>query len=156
MRLFIHEFFCSGAHAGELAANSLAREGLAMLRAVLEDFAQLPDVDSATTLDRRLRHCALASPLAEFADILWAENATHERSLFQKLAAHSDATFVIAPESDQRLADRRKVVESVGGRFLGHSAEAIDLCSDKLRFFEHLRRHRLPTIPTSPLDVSVK
>ena len=39
MGLFVHEFFSSGAYPGELRQSSLAREGLAMLGAILEDFA---------------------------------------------------------------------------------------------------------------------
>ena len=61
---------------------------------------------------------------------------------------------MIAPESDGILLARRKLVERLGGHFLGHAAEAIALCSDKLAFCEHLTRHDLPTIATQVFDPS--
>ncbi len=59
---------------------------------------------------------------------------------------------MIAPESDGVLLARRKLVEGAGGLFLGHAAEAIALCSDKLAFCEHLTRHDFPTIATQVFD----
>jgi predicted ATP-grasp superfamily ATP-dependent carboligase len=73
-------------------------------------------------------------------------------ALFQKLTANCDATFALAPETDAILLARQQQVQAMGGRFLGHSANAIKLCSDKLAFFEHLVRHDLPTIQTKLFD----
>ena len=127
MGLFVHEFFSSGAAPDVPAESSLAREGLAMLGAVLADFAACDVGRPATTLDCRLRNESLEKLFARWADIRWAESADHERILFKALAKNAAATFVIAPESDGILLDRRSLVESAGGRFLGHSAEAIAL-----------------------------
>lgn len=169
MALFVHEYFSSGAYEGDLRQTSLAREGLLMLGAVLEDFADCTADRVVTTLDRRLAALAPARCLVTWSglrrpdihwfdihrfDIQWADSPGHEALLFQKLAAEAKATFVIAPESDGILLARRRLVERAGGRFLGHSAEAIRLCSDKLAFCEHLRRHELPTIPTELFDLA--
>jgi predicted ATP-grasp superfamily ATP-dependent carboligase len=156
MGLFVHEFFCSGAYAGELRQSSLAREGLAMLRAVLEDFAACRGCPPITTLDHRLRAHVRIKGIGDWAQIHWAESAQHERILFQKLAAESEATFVVAPESDGHLVERRKLVDRAGGRFLGHSADAIGLCADKLAFAEHLTLREMPTIPTKLFDPCTK
>jgi len=156
MGLFVHEFFCSGAHPGELRQSSLAREGLAMLRAILEDFAGCCARRATTTLDHRLIEDVRNTGIADWAEIHWAESAQRERLLFQKLAAESEATFVIAPESDGHLLERRLLVDRAGGRFLGHSADAIGLCADKLAFAKHLTRHELPTVPTRLFDPSAK
>jgi tyramine---L-glutamate ligase len=153
MRLFVHEFFCSGAYSGDLGV-SLVREGLAMLRAVLEDFSKCGDCRIHTTLDCRLSEHVAHFPLSDWAETHWVESAADERPLFKTLAAQAEATFVIAPESDGCLHERRRLVDSSGGRFLGHSADAIQRCADKLRFFDHLRRHNLPTIPTAHFDLS--
>ena len=150
--LFVHEYFSSGAYAGELRDSALAPEGLAMLAGLLEDFAACCVGRVVTTLDRRLIADAHERHLATWAEIHWADSPAHERALFQKLAAECDATFVIAPETDGILLARRRQVETAGSRFLGHSADAIRLCSDKLAFFEHLARHDVPTIPTQLLD----
>jgi predicted ATP-grasp superfamily ATP-dependent carboligase len=150
--VFVHEYFSSGAYAGELRASALAPEGLAMLAALLEDFAACGVGRVVTTLDRRLMADAHERRLATWADINWADSPVHERGLFQALAAQCETAFVIAPETDGILLARRRQVETAGSRFLGHSADAIRLCSDKLAFFEHLTRHDLPTIPTQLFD----
>lgn len=156
MAVFVHEFFCSGAYGGELTDNSLAREGLAMLRAAMEDFARCTGERAVTTLDRRLLSVARQPPFTDFAEVFCAQSPGHERQLFHKLAVESEATFVIAPESDGRLLARRELLDAVGGRALGPSADAIRLCSDKLLFSEHLARYGLPAICTTGWDNSKK
>lgn len=153
MSVFVHEFFCSGGFDRDLADTSLAREGLAMLRAVIEDFARCTGDRVHTTLDRRLLEQATLLRFEQFADVDWISTPARERDAFQRRTAESDATFVIAPESGGELLRRRQLVDACGGRFLGHSADAIALCGDKFHFFQHLARTGLPTIPTSPADV---
>ena len=118
-----------------------------MLRAVIEDFSRLPQVHVVTTLDHRL--IEPAREIADRAEIHWAGSSGEEQNLFRRLAAEADATFVIAPETGGCLAERRQMVDTAGGRFLGHSADAIDICADKYRFFGHLLSHQLPAIPTA-------
>jgi tyramine---L-glutamate ligase len=154
MGLFVHEHFSSGAYPGELWQSSLAPEGLAMLGAVLEDFAAWSATRPVTTLDVRLRAEAARRGFADWAELHWAESPEHELSLFQEFARRAAGTFVIAPESEGILLARRRVVERAGGQFLGHETEAIRLCSDKLAFCEHLARHDLPTIATQLFDPS--
>jgi predicted ATP-grasp superfamily ATP-dependent carboligase len=158
MPVFVHEFCCSGAFEGDLGGSSLVREGLAMLTAVVEDLSRCPAEDSrvVTTLDARLRGSPRTTRLTDHAKVAWAGSAPEERNLFRELAGVSHATFVIAPESNGRLLERRRMIDEVNGRFLGHSLEAIRLCGDKLSFHDHLRRHALPTIPTSLWDSSAK
>jgi tyramine---L-glutamate ligase len=156
MRLFVHEFFCSGAFTGPLCSNPTAREGLAMLRAIVEDFARATGSPVAITLDRRLSGPEIEAAFSERATIHWAASPHEEWMLFQKLTGDADAVFAIVPETNGELLNRRKAVDAVGGRFLGHSAEAILLCSDKLQFANHLQWHGLPTIPTAAFDHSAK
>jgi tyramine---L-glutamate ligase len=125
-----------------------------MLGAILQDFAACSTSRPVTTLDVRLRAEAARRGFADWADLHWAESPRHEFSLFETLARQAERTFVIAPESDGVLLARRRLVERAGGCFLGHAAEAIALCSDKLVFCEHLTRHDLPTIATQVFDPS--
>jgi predicted ATP-grasp superfamily ATP-dependent carboligase len=152
MDLFVHEYFSSGAYAAELRESSLAPEGLAMLAAILEDFAACSAGRLITTLDRRLTADAGHFRLGSWADIHWAASPEHEMALFKRLAAECDATFAIAPETAGILLARQQQVQAAGRRFLGHSADAIKLCSDKLALYEHLARHDLPTIQTKLFD----
>jgi predicted ATP-grasp superfamily ATP-dependent carboligase len=154
MSVFVHEFFCSGAFFGDLGNSSLAREGLAMLAAAIDDFSRCGPDRVLTTLDRRLRGCAAVARIGERTDVTWIESPADERRLFQEFAAQAEATLVIAPETGGCLLERRRLTDAAGGRFLGPSADAIDLCGDKLRLCEHLTRHSLPTLTTTAYDFS--
>ncbi len=96
MPVFVHEFFCSGAFDGDLSDSSLAREGLAMLSAVVADFSQAGDCRVVTTLDRRLRRLPAVARLEDQARVVWAESPPQERRLFTELAQAADATLAIA------------------------------------------------------------
>ncbi|HET6329058.1 MAG TPA: ATP-grasp domain-containing protein, partial [Planctomycetaceae bacterium] len=143
---------------GPLSDSSLAREGLAMLAAIVEDLSRCEQGPTrvVTTLDVRLRRSSTAKQIADHAQVIWAESPAEELSLFQDLASTSQATLVIAPESDGRLLERRRLTDAAGGLFLGHSLGAIRLCGDKLLFHDHLRKCSLPTIPTMLWDASAK
>jgi len=147
VRLFVSEYTTSGAWTGELIDESLVCEGNAMLTAILADFARVPDCRVVTTRDARLEPLAIHG-----VEVLVATNALEEQQIFYQLAADCDATFVIAPEFEHILADRRELVDHADGRFLGSSLEAIELCSDKLRLAEFLAREGYPTIETESLE----
>ncbi len=158
MPVFVHEFFCSGGFDGDLRDSSLAREGLAMLAAVVEDFARCEDcsVRVATTLDARLRGAPIAAPSLNELKSPGSNRPPQSDVCSSELAGAAEATLVIAPESNGRLLERRRMIDAAGGRFLGHSADAIRLCGDKLTFCAHLTRHSVPTLSTSPWDFSAK
>jgi len=155
MPVFVHEFFCSGAFEGDLGDSSLAREGLAMLAAIVDDFSKAGDDPTVLiTLDRRLRGSPAAARIGQQAQVTWVESTIEERRLFQEFAAACRATLVIAPETGGVLLERRQMTDAAGGRFLGPSREVIRLCGDKLRFCEHLNANAISTVPTSPFDFS--
>lgn len=143
MRVFVFEFVCSGAAGETLADTSLATEGRAMLTAVAADFARIPGVTAVTCCDRRLRWDGPAG-----VEVHTAGTPEEELRLFRKLAAACHAAFLIAPEFDDLLAHRRRLLDELGTRCLGCTQEAVALCGDKLRLAEHLQQHHLPTIPT--------
>ena len=58
-------------------------------------------------------------------------------------------SIVIAPESDNILANLAADSIAAGNCFLGPSLEAIRLTSDKLRLAEHWRAHGIPTPATT-------
>lgn len=154
MRIFVSEFICGGALAGDPLPDSLRREGGAMLRAIVDDLLCVPDCLVTITLDARLADEA-RSHRAGRCDIVTVADAGEERRQFDRLAKSSDATLVIAPETDGHLVRRVRRVESLGTRTLNCSSDAIELCGDKLRLAGHLERCELATIPTAPADWSL-
>ncbi len=125
--------------AGPAPTGSLLREGAAMLRAVVEDFARLPGCEVATTWDARLE-----GPPARGA-VHAVRSATEERRLFAALAASADGVLVIAPESDGALLDRVRQVEAAGGRLLSPGAALVAVAGDKHETGRRLQAAGVPT-----------
>lgn len=114
-----------------------------MLAAVTNDFCRVDDCRVVTLWDERLGCCPI-----ERAEVILVRQADEATRLFRRYAAECDATFDIAPELDGVLLERRRMVDAVGGVYLGPSAAAIELCADKLRLADHLTAHGIPTIST--------
>ncbi|MEE9138739.1 MAG: ATP-dependent carboxylate-amine ligase, partial [candidate division NC10 bacterium] len=55
MRIFIYEYVSGGGLSGEPLPARMAREGLLMLQAILEDFLFLRRHEIRSTIDARLR-----------------------------------------------------------------------------------------------------
>jgi predicted ATP-grasp superfamily ATP-dependent carboligase len=131
MRLFVYEYCCSGALAGQPLAQPLRREGWTMLQSLLADLSGCPGVQLITMVDQ-------AS----------ARDPAGEAALFTHLASQADAALVIAPEFTGLLYDRCRWVEEVGVRLLGPGSATIQQVTDKLalgRLWEQARV-RTPSI----------
>lgn len=114
-----------------------------MLLALLEDAAGIEGLEIVTTWDRRLG----AFPLPGI-DIVEVDGPDEEPATFRRLARECDSTYVIAPELDDVLTTRCRLVLDAGGRSLNSSLPALRLCSDKWELAQRLKEHRVPTIPT--------
>ena len=148
IRLFVSEYVSSGAWPEDTLDGSLAQEGKAMLLAIATDFARVPGCEVITTWDTRLG----LFPVEEVTAIEVSSPNQADR-LFRTLAAESAATFVIAPEFRQILANYRRIVEKMGGRFLGPNLQAIELCADKLATAQHLKQNGIRTVDTLPINL---
>jgi tyramine---L-glutamate ligase len=143
MRLFVYEWtVCARG-----APASLAREGLAMLQALMDDFARLENVEPVTLVQEGFKH-RLPGQLVH------VRGARDEADRFREQAARADLTLVIAPETGGILAERCRWVEQAGGRLLGPSSAAVLLASDKLALARAWERHCVPSPPTCPVSES--
>ena len=127
IRVFVYEYLTSGTH--ERLSESLAREGRAMLEAVLVDLQACSDVS-----------------------VVLSEGA--EESHFRAAARLADFALVIAPEFDDILARRCEWAVEEGCRLLGPSVEAVRLTTDKMRLAQHVTKAGVPTIPAIPMTVT--
>jgi predicted ATP-grasp superfamily ATP-dependent carboligase len=139
MRVFFYEYTCASG-----AGAALQAEGQAMLRALAEDLAALPGVESATMLQARL-------DLHPSARVCRVKPAC-EKELFRELSRWADFTLVIAPEFEDILLSRTRWVEEAGGRLLGPGSTAVKLTADKLSLCKHLQSHAIPTPDCRPID----
>lgn len=147
MRLFVSEYLCGGAWPEPNLNGTLAREGRAMLLAILEDLSRIENVAVVTTWDQRL-----GRPPSHLARVQIAAGAVEERRLFARLVETTDATFLIAPEFGDILAGRIQTVESRGKPIVGSSSAAVRRCADKLELSRHLKSRCLATIDTWNLE----
>lgn len=121
-----------------------------MLLALLSDLARLPGVEVVTTWDARLG----GFPFAVACTII--RDPVTEACAFRQLATECDATYVIAPELDNLLTSRCRIVHEAGGRSLNASLTCLAVCSDKLETWRRLLRVELPTVPTALLNGSLE
>ena len=143
MRVLIYEFVTGGGlyqlAPSDVAVQSLLREGRAMIRALAEDFARLPDIQLATLRDSRLDRFHL--PPCTLHEVRQPDDEKHWLS---RLASQCDWSVIIAPEFNRFLWDRCQLVERSGGRLLSPSSQLIAWASDKQ---ETCRRWQLAGVP---------
>ena len=136
MRLFVYEYTCGPALPPQF--ESLRAQGAAMLRAVLEDFARLPEVSLVSLVSE---HIQLAMP-----DVaLIRSSADEERGRFRACLTEADMALVIAPEFDDLLYERVCWVEEARLPMLNPTSAAVQLCGDKLALCRHLQARGIPT-----------
>lgn len=133
-RILLYEFASSGGLLGcrDPVADSIRREGAAMLSALAFDFAAIPNVETLVMLADdvmiRLPDCPSITVLSPGEDL----------QQLAELSRNVDWAVVVAPEFDDLLYSRCRLVESQGGRLLGPSSSLVVLAADKQHAAEHL------------------
>lgn len=142
MRVFVYEAITAGAgcaHGADTASvNALLSEGLAMLRAVTEDFAAMVGLEVWGLRDARYADFEL--PRREVV----IPSAAEERGEFQRLANLCDWALIIAPELDGMLEKRVGWVMETNARLLSPPGEFLKIASSKTRTAERLGAHGIP------------
>lgn len=134
-RIFVWEYLSAvSGLPGCDAPAQLAREGNAMLRALVADFAGVPGLDFVTLHSAAVEGLALPAK-----QVCTVASLAEEQRQFDRLAADAQWTIVVAPEIAGVLLNRCRRVVSLGGRLLGPAPEFVALTSDKHLTAEHLR-----------------
>jgi hypothetical protein len=139
MRIFVYEYLSLGL----LDAPSLLREGSAMLRAALTDFAKIPGVEVITMVAPSVDLSGIKAQITPFL-----KDSDDEENAFRELARSAAWCLIIAPEFADLLATRCEWVIEEGSQLLGPSPRAVRMCGDKLWLAEYFKKLRIPTIPT--------
>ena len=148
MRILVHEFVTGGGFSGRLVPSSLAREGLAMRTALLEDLAALRRHEIVTTTDTRFAKPAPAR--VEVVTLTLGDTAT-----FDQLLTSADAVWLVAPETDRCLERLAARVERKGKILLGSGAAVVRRASDKAGLPRRLARIGVPHPETVMLEPGV-
>jgi predicted ATP-grasp superfamily ATP-dependent carboligase len=142
MKILVYEHITSGALCTEPLPISLAREGNAMLQALLNDLAESQGVQAVIFRDFRLdiplniHRCHYIHNLNEF------------RYRWLACLDYVDAVLPIAPETNGLLAEIQASVLKAGKRLLGCHPEATAIAASKSQTAKCLAAAGLPTPPT--------
>ena len=136
MRILVHEFVSGGGLTGRRVAASLAREGSAMLTALVADLAAVDGHQIVATADPRFP--LLAPSGVEVVTLFPGRTA-----LLDTLIESVDAVWLVAPETERCLERLAARVQRSGRSLLGSDAATIRRASDKARLPRLLSRQRV-------------
>lgn len=141
MRVFVYEFITGGGLVEQPLGSALAHEGDLMVRALLRDLCDVPEVEVVATRDPRLT--APPSPVA----VCVPRNGGEAAQFFARCVDTSDATWIVAPETDGVLERLSSAVLARGGRLLGSRPPAIAVAASKRRTAAALAWRGVPVVP---------
>ena len=147
MRILVHEFFSGGGLAGRDIPASLAREGAAMLTALIADLAAIDGHQIVTTVDPRF---SLSVPAGVEVVTVKGTRGTFLNTLLSSV----DAAWLVAPETDRCLERLTARAERKGIALLGCGSAAIRRASDKAALPRLLARVGVPHPETRVIDPS--
>jgi predicted ATP-grasp superfamily ATP-dependent carboligase len=142
MRVFVFEYITGGGMLDSSLPPSLSEEGDLMLKALVSDLMELPDVEVVATRDARLGKPDL--PI-EF-HMLDGQDEFFETWL--ECIAWADAVWPIAPESAEILKHISETVISQGKLLLNSPPQAVCITASKLATSRRLSERGIPVVPT--------
>jgi tyramine---L-glutamate ligase len=150
MRIFVYEFVTGGGLAGRPVPQSLAREGLAMRSALLEDLAAIDGHEIVMTRDTRFTR-----RMPPGVDSVPVSGISGASETIDALIDACDAVWLIAPETGRCLEQLAARVERRGKTLLGSGAAAVRIAADKSRLSRRLARTRIGHPKTTVLAQGV-
>jgi predicted ATP-grasp superfamily ATP-dependent carboligase len=149
LNLLIVECFSGGGYSDMALSGSVLSEAYGMQRSLICDCKAAGH--SVTTLfDSRLRPF---NPPTEADLTFWISSPAEFYAKFGELCGGVDAVYVIAPESGRMLERLVEVVDVSGGVSLNCTVDGIKCVSNKMRFYERLKRSGLRFPETVLLDI---
>lgn len=146
MKILVFEYICGGGFCAENLPDSLAQEGLLMLKALLNDLNELKEHQISLLLDWRFLNTI------ESDNVICINKEDHVINRFESALTEVDAVWVIAPESKHILFNLAQCVETANKLLLLSSSSAIAQTSDKWQTFKQLSKHHIPSVNTAILN----
>ena len=146
MNILIFEYITGGGMLGEPLPASLVKEGRLMLNAIAGDFSKIESVQVNILKDYRL-----TSGEPYIAEYVVGSELNVEK-IIKNVESEIDALLIIAPESENVLADLCKKYAQRDFLLLNCTLDSITLTSDKLKMYTYLQTHNIPQIPSFSLE----
>jgi tyramine---L-glutamate ligase len=144
LKLLVYEHVSSGGFADKPLPASVLSEGFGMLRTLTADL-KAAGHNVTTMLDARI---AKLNPPIHADCVVPVFSCQEAQANLGKLSEQTDAAYVIAPETDGVLRSLVETVEQTGAASLNCGSSAIEKVSDKVRFYEFMRKMGLPVPET--------
>ena len=143
VRIFVYEHITGGGCIGEALPHALLPQACAMLRALAADLRVLGHAEVIGLIDGRL-----TDALGDWEQRVIHDRATYEAQ-FDALVRESDATWLIAPETD-RVLERLSARVLAGGKpLLSSRPHAVAIAASKFATARVLDAAGVPVIGTS-------
>jgi predicted ATP-grasp superfamily ATP-dependent carboligase len=147
-KILVFEFITGGGFSQQELPESLAKEGLIMLKALIYELASLSNIELTVVLDWRIE--AFKLPInSQFITVSSTQNIY---DLLPDLIEGSDFFWPIAPEMDGALQKITQLAEQKSKQLLNSSSQAIAVCSDKLKTIQCLKNQGINTVEGIQLD----
>jgi len=144
VKVFFHEWICSGGMAHHQDLPSLVNEGKTMFLALATDLAAVPGFQVVTSIDRRV---VRTNELP--ASIAWEPAVpSPEGDQFRSIASRCDIALVIAPEVGMALSKTAEWLLQAGCPSMGPSPEILAKAGNKAVMAQVWHAHGVPSIPT--------
>lgn len=147
-KILVFEFITGGGFSQKELPDSLASEGLLMLRALVNDLAIVPSTHLTIILDWRIKD--FISPVNSQVITISSNDCIYD--LLPGIIKSVDLVWPIAPEMGGELQKITELVEQESRQLLNSSSQAIAICSDKLATIQCLNKQSLIAIEAMQLD----
>lgn len=147
-KILVFEFITGGGFSQQQLPESLAKEGLLMLQALVDELSSVSGVQLTIVLDQRIE--GFIQPKA--STVVKISNKQCIYQLLADLIEDSDSVWPIAPEMHGELQKITRRVEQKSKRLLNSSSQAITICSDKLTTIQYLNKYSIATVDSVQLD----
>lgn len=148
LNILVFEFITGGGLVQKELPESLAREGMLMLKTLISELTSLPFVMVTVLLDWRCKKFILSSAIK----VVYVAHNQSIYALLPELINLADYVWPIAPEMNNNLAKISTLVETKNKILLNSSAQAATLCGDKLLTFQKLKQEYIAVVETYQLN----
>lgn len=140
LRILALEYITGGGYGGQDLPLTLAREGDAMLTALLRDLREILGITAVTSRDARLPPPDVAGEFIEPEGEIWA--------FWARLMGGADALWPVAPETGGVLARMSRLAGAK--TLIGSDPETVAITASKRRTANLLAAHGINSVPTVP------
>jgi len=148
IKVLVFEYITGGGLSQEEIPASLAKEGMLMMQAIIDELTDNASIVITVLVDYRFKNIQLASNV----NIVFVHEHQCVYQLLPSLLDIVDFIWPVAPEMDGELVKLTQLIEKKDVVLLNSSSAAITVCSDKLVTSNTLKEAGLDVIESMQWD----